>query len=333
MDFPRLQIALIAAAWIAVGSLMHIAGTAVSLLWWMVVLGCLVYQCWWIFPYTKWHRVEVASTDKNHGLAELTILTSNVLMDNRDAGPLIELVKKHRPHVLATLETDQWWESQLDTLEDYPHRLSKALDNKYGMHIYSRIPLSRESITSLVEEDVPSMAIELQIGSKLPVTFHLLHPRPPAPGENSRSTERDVELLVLAKHLQDMQTPLIVSGDLNDVAWSRTTRLFRRLSGLLDIRVGRGMFNTFHADFPFLRWPLDHIFVSGHFSVVSIRRLAHIGSDHFPVLATLACSSLDEQEPHLDMDNADLELAEQTLSTDVAADAANPELPPKPVSG
>jgi endonuclease/exonuclease/phosphatase (EEP) superfamily protein YafD len=78
-----------------------------------------------------------------------------------------------------------------------------------------------------------------------------------------------------------------VAGDFNDVAWSHTTDLFIQLSGLLDPRRGRGIFNTFHAHWPLFRFPLDHVFHSNHFKLVDLRRLDEVGSDHFPVCVEL----------------------------------------------
>src|SRR5690606_11374689 len=80
----------------------------------------------------------------------------------------------------------------------------------------------------------------------------------------------------------------IVMGDLNDVAWSKTTRLFQKISGLLDPRKGRMFLSTFHASIPFMRFPLDHVFISKHFKLVELKKLPHIGSDHFPVLVRVS---------------------------------------------
>ena len=46
---------------------------------------------------------------------------------------------------------------------------------------------------------------------------------------------------------------------------------------------GRGLYPTFNAKYPLLRWPLDHLFVSPHFELMQIDRLPDIGSDHFPI--------------------------------------------------
>jgi hypothetical protein len=79
---------------------------------------------------------------------------------------------------------------------------------------------------------------------------------------------------------------------MNDVAWSHTSELFRRISSLLDPRVGRGLLPTFHADYSLLRWPLDHVFVSAEFKVDDMERLPYMGSDHFPIYIKLS------YEPH-----------------------------------
>jgi hypothetical protein len=84
-------------------------------------------------------------------------------------------------------------------------------------------------------------------------------------------------------------------GDLNDVSWSRVTRLFLKISGLLDPRKGRGMYNSYNARFPLLRWQLDHLFHSDHFGVVNIQRLPACGSDHFPMLYTLQLRNRSEE--------------------------------------
>lgn len=65
----------------------------------------------------------------------------------------------------------------------------------------------------------------------------------------------------VALKAKDCLLPCIVFGDLNDVAWSYTTELFRKTSELLDPRRGRGFYNTFSAHHWFIRFPLDYIFV------------------------------------------------------------------------
>jgi endonuclease/exonuclease/phosphatase (EEP) superfamily protein YafD len=119
------------------------------------------------------------------------------------------------------------------------------------------------------------------------VQLYTIHPTPPMPQHNPSSSDRDAEMMKIAKLSGESKTPVIVLGDFNDVAWSQTTGLFQNVGQLLDIRKGRGFYNTYNAQNPVLRWPLDHVFVSAEFRAISIELGADFGSDHYPTFAVL----------------------------------------------
>ncbi len=287
-DFPRMQFAIYGLLLLTI----EFFTLNFSNVWsWVILLTtfmCLAYQMWWILPYTPFFSTEVHCSKRNDPEHSIIVMSANVLTPNRNVSALIKLVKSCKPDVLVTLESDAWWEEQLKVLEqDYLYTIKCPLDNLYGMHVFSKLPLLNPSIEFLVEDDVPSMHAEVKLRCGESVRMHFLHPSPPSPTENETSSERDAELLMVAKSISEATRPVIVTGDLNDVGWSRTTRLFRKISGLLDPRIGRGMFNTFHADYFFLRWPVDHVFHSAHFSLISLERLPAFGSDHFPLVTEL----------------------------------------------
>lgn len=295
------------------------------------LLAAVLYQGWRIWPYTPLAREEVKMIT---GAAEenvVSILVSNVYMENRDASKLLAEVRRLDPDVLLTVETDEWWEEQLRPLEEvYPHHLKKALPNTYGMLLYSRLELIGPEIEFLVKDDIPSMHAHVRLPSGRTFQLHALHPRPPSPTEAPDALERDAELLIVARRVEKEQGPTIVTGDLNDVAWSSTTSLMQRVSGLLDPRVGRGLYSTFHAKIPILRWPLDHVFHSDHFKLVELKRLPEVGSDHFPIYIRLALTAeapVEQQAPPREPE--DEERVEETLQEAFSGEGPA-EVPPPP---
>ena len=284
-EFPRVQIAVLTVSLTIASFFLASPSMAIVL---VSINGLLsLYQIAWIFPYTRLYPIQVKKATEPYQQS-IKIMTSNVLMPNHSAEKLIKLIQSYLPDVVVTLETDQWWEDALHPIHsEYPHRVNCPLDNLYGMHLYSKFVLEDVQLLELIEEGIPSIHCYLVLKNNIKVKCHFLHPAPPSPTENTTSTPRDRELLVIAKQVAGQTEPIIVTGDLNDVAWSPTTRAFRRISGLKDPRMGRGMFNTFHASYPILRWPLDHIFHSEHFELGSIQRMPSIDSDHFPLLSEL----------------------------------------------
>jgi len=319
-DFPRLQLAVLAALLVIAQLIFLDFGRPLSWALLLVAAGSLAVQLWWVLPYTAIWPKEVKDAPTPNPERTLAILTSNVLTHNRNAEALLALVKEHEPDILVTLESDKWWEDQLVVLEGkMPYSIKCPLDNLYGMHVFSRLPLHEPEVCFLIEKEVPSMhaMVELRSGEKVQV--HFVHPAPPSPTENDESTERDAELVIVGRRVADNDEPVIVTGDLNDVAWSETTRLFRKVSGLLDPRVGRGFYSTFHADYRILRWPLDHLFHSHHFTLDSITRLPSIGSDHFPLLTRVVLTPVrgQDQEP-LRPDDDDRNLAQEIAQSEKA---------------
>ena len=303
-DFPRLQIALLGFAALALWLNVSTWEEELELLFAVLLGAAVLFQATLIWRYTRLAPKEVQRSELDEPERQLSLVVSNVLQTNRDAERLLRVVQEADPDVILCVETDEWWRERLDVLAaERPHVLRCALPNTYGMLLYSRLPLEEASVDFLIQRDIPSMQTKVRLGNGTRVWLNCVHPRPPAPGESKESLARDGELLLVAKRVQDSPLPVIVCGDLNDVAWSRSTRLFQKVSGLLDPRKGRGFYSTFHARWPGLRWPLDHVFHSDDFRIAQMRRLPNSGSDHFPVYVCLSHeppAAAEQEAPEVD---------------------------------
>lgn len=251
-------------------------------------LICLIYLGTIVFPYTPIAETFVKPIEDSDPDRRIKVLSSNVLIDNRDTGKLKQLIDEYDPDIIALLEPDQYWADQMAYLkEEYVNYVEIPLDNAYGLLFYSRLPTEDTETRYIIEEDVPSVVTTVRLPSGEGIKIYCVHPKPPSPTENTYSSERDAELLIYGKEIAEEEEPVIIFGDLNDVAWSKTTRLFQKISELLDPRKGRRPFHTFHADYWPLRWPLDHVFHSDDFRFVKMERLPYVGSDHFPIFIEL----------------------------------------------
>lgn len=313
-DFVRIQGFVLAVVLLLVSPFFLDALMVIDYVMLALIVACLTIQFYYLFPYTEFANRDVADFHKKDCQARFTLMLSNVLMKNEHYTALIDLVKQQQPDVLVCMETNQHWHDALQELNaDYPHRISQPNERMYGMHVLSKFPMSDIQINHLVQDFVPSVHVCLDIdGSQ--VLAHFMHPAPPSPSENEESTERDAELLALARKLNGMTEPLLMAGDLNDVPWSKPLRAFKRISGLHDVRVGRCFLNTFHAAIPVLRWPLDHVFVSRHFQLINIQRHKLKGSDHFSVTAELALVTDEALEDNKSAQQEDQSYAEEVMA-------------------
>lgn len=157
-DFPRVQISILILTNIVLALFAYSFGEG----WHFVILGALVlgliYQCVLIYPYSVLAKVQVIEYGGDQSDDSVSILVSNVLTPNTEYHKLIDLVREKDPDILLTLESDKKWEEALSVLEDrYGHFEKVPLDNLYGMHLYSKLPLEEIEVKYLIQDDIPSI--------------------------------------------------------------------------------------------------------------------------------------------------------------------------------
>lgn len=278
-DFVRLQMLTLQIAMLLL--LIYIWQSPTSLQWFLLVtlILSIAYQALLIYPYTVLYKSRKTKT--KYYPKRLKLITANVLQTNTSYQKFINEIKRLNPHIFITMESDQKWDEAISkALPNYTYTSKVSLSNFYGMHLYSKHPLNSTQIHYLVEDDVPSIhTVVTYLGHKIQLIA--IHPSPPSPTENETSKERDAELMIVGKLCRQSDLSTIVCGDLNDVAWSRTSQLFMKMTGFLDPRIGKGLYPTFHASYWLLRFPLDHLFYSKDLNVPVLQRLRRFDSDHF----------------------------------------------------
>jgi endonuclease/exonuclease/phosphatase (EEP) superfamily protein YafD len=281
-DFPRLQIAV---------AMLPAAALSLAGPWRWVALpplaACLAYQLWRIRPYTPLVRTEMRFAQGKEPDREVRLLAANVLMENEAHEKVMAFIAAQDPDVLFLMETDARWIAALEpVLARYPTVLREPRGDYYGLVFATRLAAKTARTLRLSLDDTPSVLAELTAPDGVTeFRFVGLHPRPPVPGQDT--DERDAEVLYAARFACRSGVPVVAMGDFNDAAWSDTSQRFKHVGDYVDPRIGRGLYASFNANHWLIRCPIDQLFVTTDVAVVSFGRGPHVGSDHFPIIATL----------------------------------------------
>lgn len=256
----------------------------------------IAYHLYLLIRFTKFWRTSHERPSKESS-SMVKLISANIYQYNRSYHRFIDFIEQEDPDLFLTMESDEGWERAMRVFEEkYPNFEKVTLDNTYGMHFYTRLKVRKREVHYFVADDVPSIEVELETADGFRFVFFGVHPPPPSPTEEETSKERDGDLLSVAKKVRDYRLPVVVSGDFNNVAWARSSVLFKRTSQLIDARIGRGLLATFHARYLLLRFPLDLLFHSPKVIVAELATGPDIGSDHFPIVCGFCLDALSEQD-------------------------------------
>ena len=300
-DFPRLQIAVLLLLLIAIvlGIVFKSGFQRETAIWMVLLTSGLVWQGSHIIQFSKLWTQEVKTI--SDGQTGIRIFVSNLDYENVDPDSVAAELTAENADILLLVEYDDGWQRRLAQIQDdYPYRHDEVRGEGLGMAIWSKLPFTSAETRHLISNRRASLWVQLDLGSGAPVNFVGVHPTPPglldSTGDTRRDSRvRDAELILIAKEIATRNDEAwIVAGDFNDVAWSHTTRLFKRISGMKDPRIGRSFMGTYIAQNPLCRCPIDHVFLSEGFSIANLDRARITGSDHFAVSTTVALA-----KPHV----------------------------------
>lgn len=241
----------------------------------------VVWNGWLILPY-YWPQVQPPTPTTG---TTISIISLNVFTANPDKAAVVSYLRDRRPDLIVVMEVDANWAFALQDLKDlYPHRLIQPRADNFGIGLLSQWPLTDAKFVEFAETELPNIVARFdRDGHEFQIVA--THPLPPVSAASSH--ERNAQLRDLADFVKRSKLTSIVAGDFNATPWSTAFREFAMRSGLRDSALGKGIQGTWNAKTWLIRLPIDHIFVPAE-SVVTTRAVGpSVGSDHFPVEATI----------------------------------------------
>lgn len=227
--------------------------------------------------------------------SDLKVLVANLNTQNTNYNLVLDLVRAENPDVAIFMEVDRRWQTQLDTLDDLlPYSSGKTNPYNLGILVYSDRPLNNAQVRFFNTENNPSVVTQLTILNRQ-VTLLATHPLPPVKPSFFHSRNRQMDSI--SQYLQEIDTPVILAGDLNLTMWSPYYRRLINKTGLNNTRKGFGILPSWATSGTYpqlpdwlifaLRIPIDHCLISRDFKTTNIYTGKETGSDHLPIIVDL----------------------------------------------
>lgn len=269
--------------------LQYLIATLIALLWfsltrhkiWIAIglLGVMLN----LFAIVPWYLPP--SQPVSSSAQALRVLTVNVLVENKNYTPTIELIREEQPDVVAVVETNLGWLNAMRSVEDIlPYSLQSPRAKAFGIALYSKFPLTFEPIETFDTPKDFHLVAKVNQGERQTVVVAL---HPPPPRDAILFEQRNRELTEISRYIQTLNEPVIAMGDLNITMWSPNYQEFVDRAEIKNTRQGFGILPSWPTQFPLIFIPIDHVLVSPEIQVRNTRIGRNIGSDHLPVIADL----------------------------------------------
>jgi endonuclease/exonuclease/phosphatase (EEP) superfamily protein YafD len=214
--------------------------------------------------------------------ATIRVLSANAFVNNQSTEKFTALLDKSKPDVVFVQEVTPAWATVLETLKDYPYRKIIPRNDSFGIALLSRHPLKKIVVLDEDEFDIPALGATMNWQGQ-DVELIAIHPLPPI--SPKAYADRNERLSRHARSLTKSGRPAIMAGDFNATPWSAGLAVVQE-AGMVRATPLTPTWPAHLGPIPAVI-PIDHIVVSNHWSIVNSERGPQIGSDHFPIEATM----------------------------------------------
>lgn len=245
----------------------------------VLMAAVAILNAWYVVP---WY---LPQSDTARSGESFTIVLANVLRSNGEHNKLSTLLSEEEPDVVFLQEVTDGWAQHVGLLQAYPYRHVVTDNGSFGIAVLSQHPFRNVQTVDSPPFGFATIVVVTEIDGR-DVTFTTTHPMPPL--GRSGYDGRNEQLAHIAELVKAQSGPRLLIGDLNTSMWGANYRKLVAGVGLRNAREGFGVIPTWPTHIPIAYIPIDHCLVSEELDVIDIRSGPYIGSDHLPLIVTLA---------------------------------------------
>lgn len=228
------------------------------------------------------------------GGQSFTLVSANVLVDNRHPERFLELPEIASADILVLQEVRPDWQEVLLASGLWPHDSERNLYSVNDMKVFSRFPIVSEAAISPESRDTGGRhprRLELSVAGR-PLILYIVHaqtPRHPSMWRERSAYLRDLQAALLA---EPSDAAVVVAGDWNTPAFSPFLHDFLNATGYRTTESRwwplPTRFMVRFGSITRLGVPIDRVVLSPNVGLEDIRTGPNYGSNHLPVYTRLS---------------------------------------------
>lgn len=216
----------------------------------------------------------------------LKLIHANVQASSAEYSQLIDFIDREDPDMIFLQEVSPAWiAGTQELLKAYPYTYAAAREDNFGIAAFSKIEFDSVQHIDSPPLDYPTILASVTFNGE---SLQIISSHPTIPLGAHLFAARNEQLKHIAERVAQSDGKLVLLGDFNASMWCPRLRKLENATGLRNARQGFGVLPSWPTFMPFAMIPIDHALVSEGIGVLDIRTGSRIGSDHLPLIVTVA---------------------------------------------